>query len=251
MSLTLHPTKLPNISCIIGVVSGKGGVGKTFVASNLALTFAKLGNKVGLLDADIACSNIFKVLGIKAKLTPTADNKIIPIEKWGMKIVSMAGLTGSEDEPVVWRGPIISKILQQLLKESIWGELDVLVIDFPTGTGDVALTILQNFAVDGVIIVTTPQELATIDARKAVNMANMLKVPVLGVIENMRGDIFGEGGGSRTAEYARAPLLGSIPLRKQIVGFCDAGMPPLMQMEEVEMLFSRIARAVIEKVVVE
>lgn len=242
--------KIPGIKTVIGVLSGKGGVGKTFVAGCMAATFAKLGKKTGVLDANISCPDIFKIFGITQKIVPTADRKIIPAEKYGVKIVSMAGLVSSEDEPIVWRGPIVSKIIQQLLKETLWGELDVLVIDFPSGTSDAVLTILQNFAVDGALVVTTPQELATLDARRSVNMAAAMKIPVLGVVENMRGEVFGEGGAARVAEIMRIPLLGSIPLRKQITALCDQGIPPVFHMEELEMIFGKIARIAVEKIAV-
>lgn len=242
--------KIPGVKTVIGVLSGKGGVGKTFVASCLAATFAKLGKKTGILDANISCPDIFKVFGVTQKIVPTADRKIIPAEKYGVKIVSMAGLVSSEDEPIMWRGPIVSKIIQQLLKETIWGELDVLVIDFPGGTSDAVLTILQNFAIDGALIVTTPQELATLDARRSINMTITMKIPVFGVVENMRGEVFGEGGAARVADTMHIPLLGSIPLRKQITALCDKGIPPVFHMEELEMIFGKIARIAVEKIAV-
>ncbi|MEK7524225.1 MAG: Mrp/NBP35 family ATP-binding protein [Patescibacteria group bacterium] len=239
--------KLPGIKNVIGIMSGKGGVGKTFVTTNLALTLAKSGKKIGILDADISCPNLYKMLGITSKIVPTADNKIIPAEKWGIKAVSMAGLCGSDDEPIAWRGPILSKIIQQLLKESIWGELDCLFIDFPSGTSDAEITILQNFAVDGIMIVTTPQALAMMDARRTINSAAMLKVPLVGIVENMRGDIFGEGGANRLAETYHTSFLASIPLRKAIVSQCDNGQPTVFNSEEIEMIFLRIARALENK----
>jgi len=251
MAISINKIKIEGIKRIIGVVSGKGGVGKTFVAANLAAALAKTGKKVGILDANISCPNIFKVLGITAKLIPTAQNKIFPIEKYGIKAVSMAGLCASEDEPIAWRGPIISKIIQQFLKESIWGELDILIVDFPPGTSDAVLTVLQSFEVDGIIAVTTPQVLSTMDARKTINAVRVLKVPVLGIIENMRGDIFGEGGGNRLADITRTSLFGSIPLRKQIVSLCDQGLLAINELEEISMIFSRIARALLEKIQVE
>lgn len=242
--------KIPNVKAIIGVVSGKGGVGKTFVASSLALALAKSGKVAGLFDADISCPNIFKILGIQEKLQQTNENKIIPVEKWGVKTVSMAGLCAVEDEPIVWRGPIISKILQQMLMQTVWGQLDVLVVDFPTGAGDAVLTVLQNFVVDGLIVVTGPQALAMLDAKRTIKMAGMIKTPVIGVVENMRGEIFGEGGGAKIADMFRLPLLASIPMRKQIAALCDQGTPPLFQMEELEMMFTKISRVVVEKLAV-
>lgn len=251
MALPSQLVKLPGIKTVIGVLSGKGGVGKSFVASSLALTMAKSGLKVGIFDADISCPNLFKIFGITDKLKQTTDNKVMPIEKWGVKVISMVGLCVTEDEPIVWRGPILSKIISQLISHTIWGSLDVLVIDFPSGTSDAVLTLLQNFAVDGVLVVTTPQSLSTMDARRTIKMADMIKVPVLGIIENMRGDVFGEGGGSRTAEAFRLPFLGSIPMKKQIVSMCDQGTPAIFQVEELEMIFTKMARMVLEKIIVE
>lgn len=248
MGLEIQKSKIPGVKSILGVLSGKGGSGKTLVSANLGLTLAKLGSKVGILDADISCPDMFKILGIKQKITPTADNKIIPIEKYGVKVVSMAGLCTTEDEPIAWRGPIISKIIQKLLRETLWGELDILIIDFPTGTSDAAITILQNFSVDGIITVVTPQALSIADARRVTNTLMLLKVPLFGIVENMRGEIFGEGGGNRLAESLRVPLLGSIPLRKQLVNFCDSGEPAVFHMEEMEMIFSKMARSLLEKI---
>ena len=250
MSLSPQPSKLPGVGTIIGVMSGKGGVGKSFVASALAITLAKMGKRVGLLDADICSPDMFRMLGIKNKTLPTSDNKIVPVEKYGVKVVSMAGLCTSDDEPVAWRGPILSKIIQKLLKESLWGELDMLIIDFPTGTPDVTLNILQNVLVDGVILVTTPQELCVTATRRTATMASMLKVPLIGVVENMRGEIFGEGGGGRLAEVYGIPLLGSIPLRKQIITLNDQGASPLLSMQELEIVFGKIARMMVERIFV-
>lgn len=244
----MHPSasvrELPGVKKIIGIISGKGGVGKTFVSCNLALSLAKTGAKVGVIDADIYFPDVFKMFGVSAKLTVTSDNKIIPIEKWGLKLISMAGLCSSDDEPIAWRGPIISKITSQLLKESLWGELDFLIIDFPSSSGDIALTIMQNFKLDGVVIVITPQELSICDAKRAANLALDLKVPLLGIIENMRGETFGEGGGNRLCDLLQIPFLGSIPMRKQISSMCDKGTPPLQNMEEIDMLFSKISKTI-------
>lgn len=242
MGLPLQKTQITGVKTILGVLGSKGGSGKTFVCANLALTLAKLGNKVGILDADISCPDMFKMLGITQKITPTADNKIIPIEKYGVKTVSMAGLCATEDEPVAYRGPILSKIIQKFLKETLWGELDILFIDFPTGTSDSAITILQNFEVSGALLVMTPQALSITDGRRAANTLALLKVPLLGVVENMRGEIFGDGGGNRLADITQKPLLASIPMRKQIVNGCDTGMPAVFHMEEMEMIFSKMAR---------
>ena len=243
--MTLPKIKINGIKQILGVISGKGGVGKTFIASNLAISLAKLGKSTGLFDADISYPNVFKILGLRSKTIPTADNKIIPIEKYGIKIVSMAGLLNQEDEPITWRGPIMSKIIQQLLRTAVWRDLDTLIIDFPTGSSDCVTTIFQNFAVDGVIVITTPQQLSLLYAKRTINLCETLQVPVVGVVENMRGEIFGEGGASSLAETYRLPILGSIPMRKQISAFCDQGIPPVLQMNELEMIFTKMARFLI------
>lgn len=247
MGLGPSPSRIPGVKTVIGVVSGKGGVGKTFVASCLAATFAKLGKKTGLLDADISNPDVFHSLGIKNKIIPTADHKIIPAESWGISAVSMAGLAATEDEPIIWRGPIVSKIIQQMLKETVWGELDVLVIDFPSGGSDAVMAVLQHFTVDGMLVVTSPQKLATVGARRSINTALAMKVPVLGILENLRGEIFGEGGAARAAEMMRVPFLGSIPLRKQITALGDEGVPPVLRMEELEMIFAKIIRMLDER----
>lgn len=246
MSIGSQKKTIPGVKKVIGVLSGKGGVGKSFVASNLAIAFGKLQKKIGLLDADIYCSNIFKMLGITAKMKTNEESQVLPVEKWGMKVVSMAGLSGTDDEPAAWRGPIISKITSKLMEESLWGELDALIVDMPTGSGDITLTVLQNFTVDGLIIVTTPQALSTLDARRMAKMASQLKIPVFGIIENLRGDIFGEGGGNILAEKFGLHFLGSIPARKQISALLDQGVPPIFHIEEVDMIFMKIARSLLE-----
>lgn len=243
--------RIPGVGKILGVVSGKGGVGKTFVATSLALTLAKLGQPCALLDANISCPNIFKYLGIQNKILSNSDHRLVPVQKWGLKIISMAGLTAAEDDPVMWRGPLVSKIIQQMMQQSIWGEVEFLIIDFPTGTTDSSVTIMQNFEIDGVIAVTTPQNIAIPDTRRIINASYMMNVPVVGVVENMRGEIFGEGGGNRIADMYRLPLLGSIPMRKQIVTLSDNGSPPVFHMEEIEMIFTKMGRNILEKIMVE
>lgn len=250
MSLQQQKIQLPGVRTMIGVMSGKGGVGKTFVATTLAITLAKMGHKVGLLDADIGGQGAFKMLGISEKLNFTSDNKITPAKKYGISVVSMAGLCATEDEPISWCGPIMSKIIQQMMKESLWGELDYLILDFPTTITDSSLTLLQSFAIDSILLVTSPQALSLAPTRRTVSMLDMFKIPVLGILENLRGEIFGEGGASRLAEMHRLHLLGSIPLRKQIAAFCDQGIPAIFHMEELEMIFNKITKFLAEKVVV-
>lgn len=232
---------------ILAVISGKGGVGKSFFAGSLALALAKNGLKIGLLDADIYCPDIFRMFGIQNKISPTADGKIFPVEKWGVRVMSMAGLCATEDEPIAWRGPIITKIISKLMDDTVWNELDMLIIDLPTGAGDIALTILQNYRVDGALIVSTPQPMAGLGSRRTARMLQQLQIPILGIAENMRGELFGEGGGSAAAERIGIPFWGSVPARKQIANLCDQGFPPIFHMEEIDMLFSRIAKQVAEK----
>lgn len=246
-SVTLNPTSLPGVKRIIAVMSGKGGVGKTFVTVNLALSLAKNGLKIGILDADIPYSNVFHFLGINTKLTPNADGKLVPIEKWGLKVVAMDGLAASEDEPMAWRGTIVTKVMQQLARETLWGQLDILFIDFPSGICDSSLTLLQHFAIDNIIVVTSPQQLATRNAARTIMIANTFKIPVVGIVENMRGETFGEGGGSKLGQKYMIPTLGSIPLKKGIVRQCDSGRPTIFESEELDMVFFKIGRQLVEE----
>lgn len=203
----------PAGACIIAVHSGKGGVGKTFVATNLAVSLAKAGRRVGLLDADIDCPNILKSLNLKGKLVANADRKIVPLEKYGIKIVSMAPLMATEDESLLWRGPRTSRAVEQLVHDTDWGELEYLIVDVPPGTSDVPISVLQILEGVQLLIVTTPQELALMDARRSARMAQRLNVPLLGIVENMAGDVFGQGGGEALAAELDVPFWGSIPLK--------------------------------------
>ncbi len=205
--------KLSKIRRKIAIMSGKGGVGKTTVAINIATLLAEKRN-VGLLDADIDCPNVNKFLGITEKFT-VSEGKIGPVEKYGMKIASMASLQDSEDTAIIWRGPMISHAILQFLESVEWGNLDYLIIDTPPGTSDAALTLMQLVQLDGVIIVSTPHPVSLTDAKKAINMAKQMNVPVLGIVENMAGDIFGSGV-EKLAESLKIPFLGSIELNKKI-----------------------------------
>jgi len=249
--LSSQPVKLPGIHNVIAVSSGRGGVGKTFVATSLALLLAKMGKRVGLMDGDITCPTVFKMLGIAGKIIPTAEGKIVPTEKYGIKVVSMAGLTTSDEEPIVWRGPILSKIIQKFLKETLWGELDFLIIDLPNSATDASLTVMQSVTLHGLILVTTPEVIATSSSKRMANMAIMLGVPLLGVVENMRGEVFGDGGSFYLAQQLAIPLLGSIPLRKQIASGNDTGTPPVLYNEEVGIIVNKIIRLLMGKVVVQ
>jgi ATP-binding protein involved in chromosome partitioning len=236
---------LPGIKNIIAVASGKGGVGKSTVAANLAIGLAKTGAKVGLIDADVYGPSVpimFGLEGAKPRATKLENGKtrIEPIEKYGIKLLSIGFFT-DPDQPVPWRGPMVSTAVKQLFNDAEWGELDYLVVDLPPGTGDIHITITQGFPIAGAVIVTTPQNVALADARKGVGMFMMpaINVPILGVIENMsyfvpaelpdnKYYIFGQGGGQKLAAQIGAPFLGQIPLVKGITESGDAGKPLIL-----------------------
>ena len=225
---------IPGVRNTIAVASGKGGVGKSTVAVNLALALAKSGAKVGLLDTDIYGPSIPTMLGIHEPLLATPDEKLVPLEKYGVKLVSV-GFMLDEETPLIWRGPLIMQLVKQFLMGVEWGELDYLVIDLPPGTGDVQLTLVQTIPLTGAVIVTTPQDVALIDARRAIKMFHEVKVPVLGIIENMSffvcphcnetTEIFSHGGGEKTSERYQVPFLGKIPIDIAIREGGDAGRP--------------------------
>lgn len=197
----------------IAVLSGKGGVGKTTVAVNIATMLAKQGQRVGLLDADIDCPNVPEVLGIDEKIQLSEDGLFRPPEKNDVKVSSMALF--EQEGPTMWRGPLIHKAIMQLLEKTDWGDLDYLVIDMPPGTSDAALTIMQFVGIDAVVIVTTSQKLAVKDAEKSAKMAMQFHLPT-GVVENMAGDVFGQGGGEKIAEQLSIPLLGKVNLDRKV-----------------------------------
>jgi ATP-binding protein involved in chromosome partitioning len=245
---------IPGVENIIAVGSGKGGVGKSTVAVNLAISLARLGYKVGLLDADVYGPNVPLMMGVQE--TPHAmGQRIRPIQAHGIKLMSM-GLLNPGDKPLVWRGPMLNSVIQQFLRNVDWGELDYLVIDLPPGTGDVQLTLIQTTPLTGAVIVTTPSDVSLEDARKAVHMFEQVREPVLGIIENMsylehNGEklyVFGKGGGARTAELMRVPLLGEIPLDPQTREGGDTGRPITTQAPSKQsQLFEALARTVIER----
>ncbi len=224
---------LPGVKNIIPVASGKGGVGKSTISANIALALAKTGAKVGILDADIYGPSIPTILGVTEQ-PQVNGNVLIPVEKHGIKIMSM-GFFIQEDQAVVWRGPMLGKMVDQFLSDVDWGELDYLIVDLPPGTGDIQLSLCQAIPLTGAAIVTTPQNVAIRVARKAILMFNQLKTPVLGVIENMsyylcshckeEDRIFGEGGGKITAQEFDLPVLGEIPLTSNIRKTSDTGNP--------------------------
>src|ERR1700736_816375 len=227
-----HP--IPGVKNLIAVASGKGGVGKTTVAVNLSLALAKLGYQVGLLDADVYGPNVPIMLGTTAEPMATAQQRIIPVEAQGVKVISM-GLLNPGDKPVIWRGPMLHSVITQFLRSVEWGQLDYLIIDLPPGTGDVQLTLIQTVAVTGAVVVTTPSTVALADVRKAIEMFRQVNVEVLGVVENMSTfacphchqpiDIFGHGEGAKTAAAYGVLLLGEIEIDPRIRIGGDTGQP--------------------------
>jgi ATP-binding protein involved in chromosome partitioning len=221
---------------VIAVGAGKGGVGKTTLAVNLAIALAKCGGRVGMIDGDIYGPNVPIMLGLKTQLT-TDGKKIIPAEQYGIQVVSMGFMT-SDDSPVIWRGPMLHGVIQQFFREVRWNDLDYLIIDMPPGTGDVALSLSQTVPVAGAIVVTTPQQVSLADSRRAVRMYQKLNIPTLGIIENMshfvcpscshEADIFGHGGGEKMAGDLNVPFLGRIPIYQPIREGSDAGVPLVM-----------------------
>ena len=220
----MEKLKLP-IKAIVAVGSGKGGVGKSTVAVNLAVGLAQSGAAVGLLDADIYGPNIPTLMGVQ-QLPPPRKEKIVPARAHGVLLMSM-GFLVSETEALVRRGPMIHGALQQLFSEVVWGELDYLIVDLPPGTGDAQLSVAQLVPLTGGVVVTTPQLLAVSDARRGVTAFKKLSVPVLGIVENMAGDVFGQGGGEKAAEEMQVPFLGRIPLDPMVTRMGDAGTPPV------------------------
>ena len=228
---------LSKIKNKIAIISGKGGVGKTTLAVNLSALLA-FKYKTGLLDADIDCPNVNKALGIKEMLR-AENERIIPIEKYGIKVISMASIA-SPDQPIIFRGPRLTMAVRQFLELTEWGDLDYLIIDLPPGTGDIPLTVMQLIDLKGVIIVTTPQDIAVGDARRVVNMTRELKVPVFGIVENMSGEMFGIGGGEVAAKELKVPFLGRLDLNKKIREYTDKGIPAVLEDEKTRENFKKI-----------
>ena len=227
------PVAYPNLGRIIAVSSGKGGVGKSTVTTNLAVAMAALGLRVGILDADVYGPNIPRMMGVNAP-PPVENNRILPLEAFGVKVMSI-GFMIERDQPAIWRGPIVMKIVTQFLRDVAWGTLDFLLVDMPPGTGDAQLSLVQATPVSGAIIVTTPQDVATGDALRGAKMFEHVGVPVMGIVENMswiecghcgeRTALFGTGGGARLAGELGIPLLAEIPIAPRIVPDADAGRP--------------------------
>ena len=234
-----HPTDkvqpgIPGVDAVIAVASGKGGVGKSTTAVNLALGLRDLGLKVGMLDADIYGPSLPKLLAIKEKPQTVGGTRLKPIERYGMSVMSI-GFLIDEETPMIWRGPMVMSAITQMLREVEWGKLDIMVVDMPPGTGDAQLTMAQQVPLKGAVIVSTPQDLALIDARRGVAMFKRVNVPVLGIVENMsyflcpscgsRSDIFGTGGARNEATRQGVPFLGEVPLHMTIREKSDAGLP--------------------------
>lgn len=252
-------SSIPGVKRIIAVASGKGGVGKSTVSANLAVALAATGAKVGLCDCDLYGPSVAQMFGVNEKPMANENDEIIPLEAHGIKLMSM-GFLLEDRSPVIVRGPMATRYTQQFLRQVAWGDLDYLVLDMPPGTGDIQLTIVQTVSVDGAVIVTTPQEVALIDARKAVSMFAKVNVPILGLVENMawfEGDdgkryhIFGKEGGIREAEHLRVPLLGQIPIDIETRERGDHGAPVALvppAKNAISSAFHQLAAQVIAKV---
>ena len=250
---------LPDVRNIILVMSGKGGVGKSSVATNLSLALSRSGFRVGLLDADIYGPSIPTMLGVAGRPFSVDGKRIEPLERFGVKLMSMGFLLEDPKQAVIWRGPMLAGALQQFLGDVSWGALDFLVLDLPPGTGDVALTLSQRARVTGALVVTTPQQVATDDVFKSVSMCKKVNIAVLGVVENMsffvdtagvRHELFGQGGGQSVADFAEAPLLGQVPLDPSVREWADKGTPVVQAApsSNVAGVFLKIAERLIERV---
>ncbi len=253
-------TQIPGVRYVIAVASGKGGVGKSTVAANLAAALTRSGAEVGLCDCDIYGPSISLMFGAtQERPMATSDNTIIPIERYGIKLMSMGSLL-DDTSPAILRGPMVTRATQQFLRQTDWSGLDYLVLDLPPGTGDIQLTVVQTVALAGAVIVTTPQEVALIDARKASSMFAKVNVPVLGIIENMsyflspsdgkRYDIFGSGGGAREANRLKVPLLGAVPLDIETREAGDRGIPVTLEKPDhpISKVFENIADQLRKKI---
>jgi len=238
--VTEEEDPLPNVKNVIAVASGKGGVGKSTIAVNIAAGLSRLGARVGLFDADVYGPNVPRMLDADESPQATEDDEIIPVEKYGMKLMSMDFLVG-KDDPVIFRGPMVDNVLTQLWSDVLWGTLDYMIVDLPPGTGDTQLTMLQRVPVSGAVIVTTPQEVALDDARKGLRMFGRHETPVLGIVENMSTfvcpdcggdhDIFGSGGGRGFADETDMPFLGEVPLDPAVREGGDSGEPLVLDDE--------------------
>lgn len=242
---------VPGIASVIAIASAKGGVGKSSMAVNLAVTLAKRGLRVGLLDVDVFGPSVPTMTGtVEADPAGGGEKKLKPVEAHGLKLMSIGYVTDN-DAPMIWRGPVVMSAIQQMLRDVDWGELDLLILDTPPGTGDVQLTLAQRMKLSGAVIVSTPQEVALADVRRGVNMFRKTNVPVLGLVENMawfedpisgnRSYVFGKGGASELAENLSVPLLGEVPLLQDVREGADAGTPAVLSSEATAKVFDAIA----------
>lgn len=250
---------LPGVRDIVAVASAKGGVGKSTVATNLALALTQLGQRVGLLDCDVYGPSLPIMLGLDGRPRVGENKRIHPLEKYGLRVMSI-GFFLDDDSPVIWRGPLVMGLVRQFLKDVEWGELDILLIDLPPGTGDAQLTLVQQVPLAGGVVVTTPQEVATLDVGRGIAMFQQVNTPVLGIVENMsyyqcpkcgkREDLFGSGGGERIATHYGVPLLGQIPLFPDVRSAGDAGKPIVIDQPDhpASKLFVEIAGKVLAAV---
>jgi ATP-binding protein involved in chromosome partitioning len=248
---------VPGVKYFVTIGSGKGGVGKTTVSVNTALALAAMGNKVGLLDADVYGPNVPRMMGINEAPMGQGD-RIRPLEMHGVKLMSM-GFLNPGDKPVIWRGPMLHSVMQQFVRNVDWGTLDYLLVDLPPGTGDVSLSLAQSTAITGAVVVTTPSDVALEDARKAIHMFRQLRVEMLGLVENMsyliapqsgeRIDVFGQGGGKQTAQQMQVPFLGELPLVPEVRVGGDSGSPVTLRGESYPAAapFFVLARAIAER----
>jgi ATP-binding protein involved in chromosome partitioning len=248
---------LPTVKNIVLVMSGKGGVGKSSVATNVTMALSRAGYRVGLLDADIYGPSIPTMLGVTGRPVSLDGKLIEPLARFGIKLMSIGFLLEDPKAAVIWRGPMLHGALQQFMKDVAWGELDFLVMDLPPGTGDIALTLSQRVKVTGAIMVTTPQAVATDDVFKSVSMCKKVNIPILGIVENMswfvdsagvRTELFGKGGGAMIAEFAGAPVLGQIPLEMAVREWGDKGTPIVQASpsSEASKAFAAIAERVVD-----
>ena len=229
---------LASVGTKIGVYSGKGGVGKTTVSVNLAVTLAQTGKDVGILDVDIDCPNVVRALAVAEKPEVGEDNRMIPPEAFGVKVMSMAFFQKKEDEATIWRGPMIHNAINQLLQSTNWGKLDYLIVDLPPGTSDSPLTVMQTLSLDGFVVVTTPQDLSKIDALRSINMIKKLNIPVLGVVENFSGEIFGTGAGKALANLAKVDHLGNLSLK---IDYRESVKPTVLTSLDVKQEYELVA----------
>ena len=237
-------SSLAQIKHKVGVYSGKGGVGKTTVAVNLAVTLAMEDAKVGLLDVDIDCPNVVRALKVSELPLVAEDRRMRPPERFGVKVMSMGFFQENEEEAIIWRGPMVHNAINQFLQSTDWGDLEFLIVDLPPGTSDAPLTVMQALQLDGFIVVTTPQDLAKLDAKRSINMIKKLNVNILGVVENFSGDVFGSGAGEALGKEMGLPFLGRLELRKD---YRDGSRPTVLVSDKVRQEYDSILSTVLPR----